>query len=404
MNYKNNFFHVENISTEKLSKKFKTPLYCYSYSRIKNNIINFKKHFKRINPLICFSVKSNSNVKILKEIKNLGCGADVVSKGEIIKAIKAGIKTKKIVFSGVGKTYSELEYAINKNILLINVESKNELMVIEKIAKLKKKKINIGIRLNPNINPKTLNQISTGKEGDKFGVSENDFVNLVKYSKMSRFLELKCLSVHIGSQILSHKPYAKMLKVVDRVINKTKFKFEFIDFGGGIGISYEQKNRNFNFKIFNNLINNFLKKHNSKIIFEPGRSIIGNAAILITKIIYIKKNKNKNFVILDAAMNDFMRKALYGSNHQIIPSIKNKRIFNKKIEFVGPICESTDKFLTLNKFQLLKEQDLVIICDVGAYGMSLASNYNVRPLPAEILVKNTKAQIIRSRQKLSDLI
>jgi len=404
MNYKNNFFHVENISTEKLSKKFKTPLYCYSYSRIKNNIINFKKHFKRINPLICFSVKSNSNVKILKEIKNLGCGADVVSKGEIIKAIKAGIKTKKIVFSGVGKTYSELEYAINKNILLINVESKNELMVIEKIAKLKKKKINIGIRLNPNINPKTLNQISTGKEGDKFGVSENDFVNLVKYSKMSRFLELKCLSVHIGSQILSHKPYAKMLKVVDRVINKTKYKFEFIDFGGGIGISYEQKNRNFNFKIFNNLINNFLKKHNSKIIFEPGRSIIGNAAILITKIIYIKKNKNKNFVILDAAMNDFMRKALYGSNHQIIPSIKNKRIFNKKIEFVGPICESTDKFLTLNKFQLLKEQDLVIICDVGAYGMSLASNYNVRPLPAEILVKNTKAQIIRSRQKLSDLI
>ena len=404
MNYKNKIFHVENVSTEKLSKKFKTPLYCYSYSRIKNNIINFKKHFKRINPLICFSVKSNSNVKILKEIKNLGCGADVVSKGEIIKAIKAGIKTKKIVFSGVGKTYSELEYAINKNILLINVESKNELMVIEKIAKLKKKKINIGIRLNPNINPKTLNQISTGKEGDKFGVSENDFVNLVKYSKMSRFLELKCLSVHIGSQILSHKPYAKMLKVVDRVINKTKYKFEFIDFGGGIGISYEQKNRNFNFKIFNNLINNFLKKHNSKIIFEPGRSIIGNAAILITKIIYIKKNKNKNFVILDAAMNDFMRKALYGSNHQIIPSIKNKRIFNKKIEFVGPICESTDKFLTLNKFQLLKEQDLVIICDVGAYGMSLASNYNVRPLPAEILVKNSKAQIIRSRQKLSDLI
>ena len=404
MNYKNNFFHVENISTEKLSKKFKTPLYCYSYSRIKNNILNFKKHFKRINPLICFSVKSNSNVKILKEIKNLGCGADVVSKGEIIKAIKAGIKTKKIVFSGVGKTYSELEYAINKNILLINVESKNELMVIEKIAKLKKKKINIGIRLNPNINPKTLNQISTGKEGDKFGVSEKDFVNLVKYSKMSRFLELKCLSVHIGSQILSHKPYAKMLKVVDRVINKTKFKFEFIDFGGGIGISYEQKNRNFNFKIFNNLINNFLKKHNSKIIFEPGRSIVGNAAILITKIIYIKKNKNKNFVILDAAMNDFMRKALYGSNHQIIPSIKNKRIFHKKIEFVGPICESTDKFLTLNKFQLLKEQDLVIICDVGAYGMSLASNYNVRPLPAEILVKNTKAQIIRNRQKLSDLI
>ena len=404
MNYKKNLFHVENISTEKLSKKFKTPLYCYSYLRLKNNITNFKNHFKKINPLIFFSVKSNSNVKILKEIKNLGLGADVVSKGEMMKALKAGIKTKKIVFSGVGKTYLELEYAINKNILLINVESKNELLVIEKIAKLKKKKIDIGIRLNPNTNPKTLKQISTGKEGDKFGVSENEFLNLIKYSKMSKFLKLKCLSVHIGSQILSHKPYAKMLKVIDRVINKTGYRFEFIDLGGGIGISYEKNNKNFNFKIFNNLINNFLKKHNSRIIFEPGRSIIGNSAILISKIIYIKKNKNKNFIILDAAMNDFMRKALYGANHQIIPSIKNGRILHKKFEFVGPICESTDKFLTLNKFQLLKEQDLIIICDVGAYGMSLASNYNVRPLPAEILVKNSSAQIIRNRQKLSDLI
>ena len=404
MNYKKNLFHVEHISTEKLSKKFKTPLYCYSYLRLKNNITNFKNHFKKINPLIFFSVKSNSNVKILKEIKNLGLGADVVSKGEMMKALKAGIKTKKIVFSGVGKTYVELEYAINKNILLINVESKNELLAIEKIAKLKKKKVDIGIRLNPNTNPKTLKQISTGKEGDKFGVNENEFLNLVKYSNMSKFLKLKCLSVHIGSQILSIKPYEKMLKVIDRVINKTGYRFEFIDLGGGIGISYEKNNKKFNFKIFNSLINNFLKKNRSRIIFEPGRSIIGNAGILISKVIYIKKNKIKNFIILDAAMNDFMRKALYGANHQIIPSIKNGRISHKKFEFVGPICESTDKFLTVNKFQFIKEKDLVIICDVGAYGMSLASNYNVRPLPAEILVKNSSVQIIKYRQKLSDLM
>ena len=179
MNYKKKNFHVENISAEKLSKKFNTPLYCYSYLKLKNNIINFKNYFKKINPLICFSVKSNSNSKIMKEIKNFGLGADVVSKGEMIKALKAGIIAKKIIFSGVGKTYSELEYAINKKILLINVESKSELLVIEKIAKLKKKKIDIGIRLNPNINPKTLKQISTGKEGDKFGVDENEFINLV---------------------------------------------------------------------------------------------------------------------------------------------------------------------------------------------------------------------------------
>ena len=404
MQYKNKIFHVENISTEKLVKKFNTPLYCYSYLKLKNNIINFKNHFSNISPLICFSVKSNSNVKIIKEIKNLDCGADVVSKGEMMKALKAGVNPKKIVFSGVGKTYSELEYAINKNILLINVESKSELLVIEKIGKIKKKKVNIGIRLNPNTNAKTLKQISTGRESDKFGVAEKEFLKLVQYSKLSKFLKLKCLSVHIGSQILSHKPYEKMLKVVDKLIKKSNHLFEFIDLGGGMGISYEKNNKKLNFKIYNSLINKFLKKNNCKIIFEPGRSIIGNAGILISKIIYIKKSKNKNFVILDAAMNDLMRPALYGAKHQIIPSIKNKKNLNKIFEFVGPICESTDKFLTINKFQKIKEGDVLIICDSGAYGMSLSSNYNVRPLSAEILIKNSKIQVIRNRQKLSDLI
>ena len=404
MQYKNKIFHVENISTEKLVKKFNTPLYCYSYLKLKNNIINFKNHFSNISPLICFSVKSNSNVKIIKEIKNLDCGADVVSKGEMMKALKAGVNPKKIVFSGVGKTYSELEYAINKNVLLINVESKSELLVIEKIGKIKKKKVDIGIRLNPNTNAKTLKQISTGSEGDKFGVAEKEFLKLVQYSKLSKFLKLKCLSVHIGSQILSHKPYEKMLKVVDKLIKKSNHLFEFIDLGGGMGISYEKNNKKLNFKIYNSLINKFLKKNNCKIIFEPGRSIIGNAGILISKIIYIKKSKNKNFVILDAAMNDLMRPALYGAKHQIIPSIKNKKNLKKIFEFVGPICESTDRFLTTNKFQNLKEGDVLIICDSGAYGMSLSSNYNVRPLPAEILIKNSKILTIKNRQKLSEII
>ena len=404
MQYKNKIFHVENISTEKLVKKFNTPLYCYSYLKLKNNIINFKNHFSNINPLICFSVKSNSNVKIIKEIKNLDCGADVVSKGEMMKALKAGVNPKKIVFSGVGKTYSELEYAINKNILLINVESKSELLVIEKIGKIIKKKVDIGIRLNPNTNAKTLKQISTGREGDKFGVVEKEFLKLVQYSKLSKFLKLKCLSVHIGSQILSHKPYEKMLKVVDKLIKKSNHLFEFIDLGGGMGISYEKNNKKLNFKSYNSLINKFLKKNNCKIIFEPGRSIIGNAGILISKIIYIKKNKNKNFVILDAAMNDLMRPALYGTKHQIIPSIKNNKTINKIFEFVGPICESTDRFLTTNKFQNLKEGDVLLICDVGAYGLSLGSNYNVRPLPAEILIKNSKILTIKNRQKLSEII
>jgi len=262
----------------------------------------------------------------------------------------------------------------------------------------------LGIRLNPNIKPKTLKQISTGRYGDKFGLEKDEFLNLVKYSKISKFLKLKCLSVHIGSQILNHKPYEKMLKVINNIINETNHKFKFVDLGGGMGVPYEKKNKKFNFKAFNSLIKIFLKKHNVKIIFEPGRSIIANTGILLSKVIYIKKNKFKNFIILDAAMNDFMRTALYGANHNIIPSIRKKKIIKKKFEFVGPVCESTDKFLTVNKFQLIKEKDIVIICDVGAYGMSLASNYNVRPFPIEILVKNSKVQIIKSRQKLSDII
>ena len=404
MQYKKNKFHVENISTEKLLKKFSTPLYCYSYLKIKNNISNFKSYFKKINPLICFSVKSNANLKILKEINNLGCGADVVSKGEMMMAIKAGIKTKKIVFSGIGKTYSELEYAINKKILLINVESISEFKNIEKIAKIKNKKVNIGIRLNPNTDAKTLKQISTGKETDKFGVGEKEFLQLVKYSKISKFIKLKCISVHIGSQILSPKPYAKMLKVVKKLINKSEHEFEFVDLGGGMGIPYEKNSKKFNFRTYNSLISKFLRENNCKIIFEPGRCIIGNAGILISKIIYIKKNKNKNFVILDAGMNDLMRPALYGAKHQIIPAKKNNSKSNKKIEFVGPICESTDSFLITKKFQTLREGDNIVICDVGAYGMTLSSNYNLRPQPAEILIKNSKVQVIRKKQKIVNLI
>jgi len=404
MKYIKKKFFIENVNLKKLAKKFDTPLYCYSYKKIKENINNFKSNFKSFSPLVCYAVKANSNLKIVKEIKKLGLGADVVSKGELMKALKAGVHPKKIVFSGVGKTYSELSYAIDKKILLINSESESEVLEIEKIAKSKRKIVNVGIRLNPNTDAKTLNQISTGKKENKFGVNEKTFIKLVNYLKNSKYMNLKCLSVHIGSQIIDNKPYEKMLKVIDKLINKIKYKFEFIDLGGGIGISYQNKEKKFNYKKYNNSIKRFLKKHNCKIILEPGRSIIGNAGILVSKVIYIKENKTKNFVIVDAAMNDFIRPALYGSKHKIIPINKVNKIVKKKYEFVGPICESTDKFLTTDKFQKLNEKDYLIICDAGAYGSSLSSNYNVRPKPAEILVKGSKISIIRKRQKLNDLI
>tara|TARA_B110001454_G_scaffold62429_1_gene60760 strand:- start:313 stop:1527 length:1215 start_codon:yes stop_codon:yes gene_type:complete len=404
MKYINKSFSIEKVKAQNLAKKFNTPIYCYSYKLLKENINNFKKNFKSFSPLICFAVKANTNVSIIREIGKLGLGADVVSIGELMKALKAGINPKKIVFSGVGKTVDEISYAIDKKILLINAESKSEIIEIEKIAKSKKKIINIGIRLNPNTDAKTLTQISTGKKENKFGVDKKTFFELVKYSKNSKNIKLKCLSVHIGSQIVNHVPYEKMLKVVNRVIKKANYKFEFIDLGGGMGISYDNNNKKLNYKKYSIAIKKNLKTHKSKIIFEPGRSIVGNIGVLISKIIYIKENEKKDFIILDAAMNDLMRPALYGASHRTLPVLKTNQISKKTYQFVGPICESTDKFITLKKFQKLKEKDLIVMCDVGAYGMSLSSNYNVRPKPVEILIKGSKINVIKKRQKLSDLI
>jgi len=404
MIYKKKNFFIEKVKVSRLAKTYSTPLYCYSYKKLSENINYFKKIFKSINPLICFSVKSNPNKILLSEICKLGLGADVVSIGELMRSLKAGIKPNKIVFSGVGKTSKEISYAIQKKILLINAESKSEVLEIEKLAKAKKRKVNIGLRLNPNTDARTLSQISTGKKENKFGVSEKTFLELIDYIKKSNFIDLKCLSVHIGSQILNNKPYENMLKVLEKIINKSEFNFEYIDLGGGMGIDYDNKNKNLNLKKYSFHVNNFLKKYKTKIIFEPGRSIVGNTGLLISQIIYIKEGDNKNFIILDAAMNDFMRPALYNAKHRIIPLIKTNTRSKKTYEFVGPICESTDKFLTKKKFQKLKEKDFIAICDVGAYGMSLSSNYNLRPKATELLIRNSKIQIIYKRQSLKDLI
>ena len=404
MKYRNNKLTIEKIYLQKIANKFGTPFYCYSYSKLRENIYNFKKNFKSFSPLICFAVKSNTNLNLIREIKNFGLGADVVSMGELMMALKAGITPNKIVFSGVGKTSSELSYAIEKKILLINAESLSEIIEINRIAKKKNKKVRVGIRLNPNTDAKTLSQISTGKKENKFGVNKNTFIEIINFCKNSNNIDLKCLSVHIGSQILDHKPYEKMLKAVSHIISKTNHQFEFIDLGGGMGITYSNKNKKLNYKKYNIAILKFLKRHKVKIIFEPGRSIIGNTGILVSKVIYIKDSGRKKFVILDAAMNDLMRPALYGAYHKTLPVVKSKKISKKIYEFVGPICESTDKFITLKKFQQLKERDLIAICDVGAYGMSLSSNYNLRPKSIELLVKGTKIRVIRKRQKHKELI
>ena len=404
MYFKKNKLFIEKVDALKIVRKYGTPTYCYSLNRLRNNIRNFQKSFKSISPLICFSVKSNNNRQILKEIKKSGVGADVVSKGEMMQALKAGILPKKIVFSGVGKKTDELKFAIEKKILLINTESESEIFEIERLAKLKKKIVNIGIRLNPNIDAKTLKKISTGKHEDKFGLTEKAFLNILNKFENSKYVKVKCLSVHIGSQITDYKPYLKMLNVLDLIIKKSKYIFEYVDLGGGMGIQYDRKSKRFNYKKYNKIIKKFLKKHNVKIIFEPGRSIIANTAVLFSQIIYIKNTNKKKFIILDAAMNDLMRPALYGSYHSIIPLLKTNKKNKKMHDFVGPVCETTDKFLSVKSFQNLKEKEFVAISDVGAYGMSLSSNYNLRPKPLEIMINNKLMKVVLKRQKLINII
>ena len=407
MNYirlRQNNLCVENITALKLAKKYKTPFYCYSLSQLKYNFNSFSNVFKAIKPLICFSVKSNSNLTLLRELKKIGSGADVVSIGELLKAIKAGINVKKIVFSGVGKTEEEIRTAIKKEILLINVESENEAILINKISKKLFKKTSIGLRLNPNIAGKTHKKISTGGKNEKFGLLYNDCVNLCQKIKKMENLKLEGLSVHIGSQITNLKPFKEVLYTLNKILNKTKMDFKFIDLGGGMGISYSNKEKKLNLKQYSQLVKKFIKNKDVKIIFEPGRFIVGNTAVLISRIIYIKKSNNKKFVILDAGMNDLMRPALYGAEHQIVPLKKTNRRIGENIEFVGPICESTDKFLSRKSFAQIKEGDYVGLTHVGAYGMSLSSNYNTRPTVAEIMVTGSKHKLIKKRQSLENLV
>ena len=287
---------------------------------------------------------------------------------------------------------------------MINVESRSEIEAILKIAKKSKKKIDIGLRLNPNVDAKTIKEITTGKNVNKFGLSERETMELINIYRKSKFLNVRCLSVHIGSQITSHIPYLKMLKAIQKIIDKTDFNFEYIDLGGGMGINYGQNKKILNYRKYSEQINKFVKKNNVKIIFEPGRSIVGNAGYLLSKIIYIKKTNKINFVIIDAGMNDLLRPALYKAYHRIIPTNKNKIKVFKRHDFVGPICETTDKFLSVNSYQMLKEGDSIMICDVGAYGKVLSSNYNLRTISSEILIKNSKTIKIRKNISLDDII
>ena len=397
-------FSIENVLVEDIIKKFSTPSYVYSKKIILDNYLNFKKQFEDMNHLICFSVKSNSNIAILNLLVNNGAGFDIVSGGELQRVIAAKGDPKKVVFSGVGKSQEDIELAIKHDILTFNVESESELYRIQNTAKKLNKKASISIRVNPDVDPKTHPYISTGLKNNKFGVDEKNAISMYKIAKELDAIEIKGIDCHIGSQITELQPFEDSIKKLLALIDYLKsidILIEHIDIGGGIGIQYSEETPP-TFSDYGKTVKNILKERDLKIIFEPGRALIGKAGILLTEVEYIKNSSEKNFLIVNAAMNDLIRPSLYEAFHEIInlsPSDSEK----KKYDIVGPVCETGD-FLGKDRLISAEENNILAVLDVGAYGMSMSSNYNSRPKAAEILVDDNKFYLIRNRENFADLI
>ena len=397
-------FSIENVLVEDIIKKFSTPSYVYSKKIILDNYLNFKKQFEDMNHLICFAVKSNSNIAILNLLVNNGAGFDIVSGGELQRVIAAKGDPKKVVFSGVGKSQEDIELAIKHDILTFNVESEAELYRIQNTAKKLNKKASISIRVNPDVDPKTHPYISTGLKNNKFGVDEQNAISMYKIAKELDAIEIKGIDCHIGSQITELQPFEDSIKKLLALIDYLKsidILIEHIDIGGGIGIQYSEETPP-TFADYGKAVKNILKERDLKIIFEPGRALIGKAGILLTEVEYIKNSSEKNFLIVNAAMNDLMRPSLYEAFHEIInlsPSDSEK----KNYDIVGPVCETGD-FLGKGRLISAEENNILAVLDVGAYGMSMSSNYNSRPKAAEILVDNNKFYLIRNRENFADLI
>ena len=392
LSYNNNSLKMEEVCLELLSKKIKTPAYCYSVSQIKHNFQELKNSFKRCKPLICYAVKANFNKNIIKTLANLGAGADVVSLGELKQCVTNGISKTKIVFSGVGKTSQELRYAIKSQIKQINIESEEELEDILRICKSLKKNIDIGLRINPNVDAKTHNKISTGRSEDKFGIPQKKILGIFEKYKNNKFVKINSVSIHIGSQIRTLEPFNTAFKKLRKLIinlKKKSFSLKSIDIGGGVGIIYNyKKDKIFNILSYSKIVEKYFADFNAQIILEPGRFLVGESGIILSKVIRVKKGENKNFVIIDAGMNNFIRPSLYNANHEIFP-VKNSN-HKKKYEVVGPICESSDVFKKNFLISELKQNDLVIISSTGAYGSCMASNYNLRGQAREILIEGKK--------------
>ena len=402
-NLKNGELHAENLALSRIAAEFNTPCYVYSKAALAQAFNDFSAGLIGTNHLVCFAVKANPNIAILNLFAKLGAGFDIVSGGELARVLAAGGDAQKIVFSGVGKTADEMRAALNAGIFCFNVESSSELTRLNEVAKNMGKVAPVSLRVNPNVDAKTHPYISTGLKNNKFGVAFEEAISVYSQAAAMPNIAVHGVDCHIGSQITELAPFIEALDLILGLVDalETKgIKISHIDVGGGIGITYADETPP-EFTTYAKAILAKLTNRNVKLLFEPGRALVGNAGVLLTKVEYLKMGEAKNFAIVDAAMNDLMRPALYDAYHDIV-ALKPRAGDSHTYEIVGPVCETGD-FLGHDRKLNLQEGDLLAIKSAGAYGMSMASNYNTRGRAAEIMVDGDKAFVIRSREKIADL-
>ena len=403
--YKNGALYCEEVPVENIVRATGSPVYIYSYRTIERHYKVFDNAFKGVPHIICYSCKANSNIAILRAIGRLGGGVDIVSGGELYRSSAAYIPNDKIVFSGVGKTEEEIVAAIRSNILMINVESEEELSTIARIASKMKKHVPLSIRVNPEIDPKTHPYITTGLKKNKFGVMREDAMKLYDRIKAHKYLTPVGISSHIGSQILELGPFKEAVCSLKEMVKQLKEKgitLKFIDIGGGLGITYKDELPPHP-DDYARIIEEELKGTELTLILEPGRVIVGNSGIFVTKLLYIKKVPGKTFYIVDGAMNDLVRPSLYGAFHEIV-SVRYNDAKKINVDVVGPVCESGDFLAKDRDMPLVESGELLAVLSAGAYGFSMSSNYNSRRRVAEVLVKDAEFNVIKSRETLKDLI
>ncbi|MDO8525708.1 MAG: diaminopimelate decarboxylase [Candidatus Omnitrophota bacterium] len=403
--FKDNELYCENIKVADIAKSVETPFYLYSYKTLVDHYRKIKAAFRAIDPLVCFSVKSNSNLAVLRALVKNGAGLDIVSGGELYRAKLAGVNPGKVVYAGVGKKREEIEEAIKFGILFFNVESEEELGEIERAASTLKKKVNVAIRINPDVIPKTHRYIATGKGESKFGLDFETVHKIFNAGWRYPNLFIRGVHVHIGSQILDAGPFTTAIRKVLEFLIEYKIDVDYFNIGGGLGIVYSIENPQ-TAKSFAKSILPLLKKSKLKIILEPGRFISGNSGILVTKIIYTKRTPRKTFVIVDGGMSDLIRPSLYEAYHKIVPvSIgENASSTAEKMDVVGPICEAGD-FLGKDRYlPNMPKGSLVAVMAAGAYGFTMSSNYNSRPRGAEVMVIGNKFYTVKKAESYKDLI